>query len=132
MATEASPIVVATAKLTAYSEAKQALVRSRADLSLAMCKLVGNRVVIEGYPSGASFIQAPDPETGQPRNGISSIYGTKVEPRLTTCQGEILSATPGSIVIGVESAPTTIGGIVSYVFNITNLVRLEPVETRPE
>lgn len=135
MSPEANPIVVANAKLAATAEVTQELVRSRAELSLALGQLVGSRIVAEGYPSWATYNQTPDPKSGRPRIGSGPIYGayrSSDELRPIACQGEVLATGHDFVEIGLEPPQTGAGSVVSYTIKVANLLSLKPVETKPE
>ena len=135
MPPEASPIAVANAKLAATAEVTQELVRSRAELSLALGQLVGSRIKAEGYPSWSTYNQTPDPKSGRPRIGSGPIYGayrSRGERQPIICQGEVLASGHDFVEIGLEPTQTAVGSFVSYTIKVANLLSLMPIETKPE
>lgn len=59
-------------------------------------------------------------------------YSSSDKLRPIVCQGEVLAAGHDFIEIGLETPETGVGGFVSYAIKVANLIRVKPVETKPE
>ncbi|MEO8105044.1 MAG: hypothetical protein ABI602_01775 [Candidatus Saccharibacteria bacterium] len=117
-----------------YATSQREVARTKLELSVALGQIVGSHVVVEGCPTTARFNQKPDPKSGQPRSVSLNVYSLTTpysERQPVNCEGLVVWADNNAIEIAIDPPVTDVGRRTSYLFNVTELVSLSPLEIAP-